>query len=43
MNRAACLWEGRIEPDATGMIVVPDGPGLGYEPDKNVIEKFRVL
>jgi L-alanine-DL-glutamate epimerase-like enolase superfamily enzyme len=42
MKRAACLWGDRIEVDARGTIAVPDGPGLGYEPDMAVIEKFRV-
>jgi len=43
MNRAACLWRGRIEPDSAGTIAVPDGPGLGYEPDQAVLEKFRIV
>lgn len=43
MNRAACLWGGRIEADAAGTIPVPEGPRLGYEPDKAVIEKYRVV
>ena len=42
MNRAACLWGGRIEVDANGNIPVPQGPGLGYEPDKGIIERYRV-
>ena len=42
MNRAACLWGGRIDVDADGTITVPDGPGLGYEPDKAIIERYRV-
>jgi L-alanine-DL-glutamate epimerase-like enolase superfamily enzyme len=42
MNRAACLWGGRIDIDAKGTIAVPDGPGLGYEPDKEVMERYRV-
>ena len=42
MNRAACLWRGRIDVDANGTVVVPDGPGLGYEPDKEVMERYRV-
>lgn len=33
MNRAACLWGDRIDVDASGTITVPQGPGLGYEPD----------
>ena len=42
MKRAACLWRGRIDADATGSIEVPQGPGLGYEPDKDVMERYRV-
>ena len=42
MNRAACLWGGRIDVDADGTITVPQGPGLGYEPDKAIIERYRV-
>lgn len=42
MNRAACLWGGRIDVDASGTITVPQGPGLGYEPDKEIIERYRV-
>jgi hypothetical protein len=28
--------------DANGTIPVPDGPGLGYEPDREVMERYRV-
>jgi L-alanine-DL-glutamate epimerase-like enolase superfamily enzyme len=42
MQREACLWRGRVEIDANGCVAVPDGPGLGYEPDKSVIERYRV-
>lgn len=42
MNRAACLWRGRIDVDASGTIEVPEGPGLGYEPDKEILERYRV-
>jgi L-alanine-DL-glutamate epimerase-like enolase superfamily enzyme len=42
MKRAACLWRGRIEPDANGSIEVPQGPGLGHEPDREVMERYRV-
>lgn len=42
MNRAACLWAGRIDVDAKGTVAVPDGPGLGYEPDRDVMERYRV-
>jgi L-alanine-DL-glutamate epimerase-like enolase superfamily enzyme len=41
MNREACLWDNRIAIDAKGTIAVPDGPGLGYEPDPRVIERYR--
>src|SRR6266478_2929887 len=42
MKRAACLWRGRIDVDANGGVEVPQGPGLGYEPDKAVMEQYRV-
>ncbi len=42
MKRAACLWRGRVDVDASGNIAVPEGPGLGYEPDKEVMERYRV-
>ncbi|WP_029583914.1 mandelate racemase/muconate lactonizing enzyme family protein [Bradyrhizobium sp. URHD0069] len=42
MNRAACLWGDHINVDADGAIPVPQGPGLGYEPDKAIIEHYRV-
>ena len=42
MQREACLWRGRIDVDALGTIAVPDGPGLGYEPDGAVMERYRV-
>jgi L-alanine-DL-glutamate epimerase-like enolase superfamily enzyme len=42
MKRAACQWRGRIEPDANGCIEVPQGPGLGYEPDMQVMKQYRV-
>jgi L-alanine-DL-glutamate epimerase-like enolase superfamily enzyme len=42
MDRAACLWGGRIDIDANGTIAVPEGLGLGYEPDKKVMERYRV-
>jgi L-alanine-DL-glutamate epimerase-like enolase superfamily enzyme len=41
MNRAACLWGGRVDADPSGTIAVPDGPGLGYEPDRAVMERYR--
>jgi len=42
MRRAASLWGGRIDADANGDIAVPQGPGLGYEPDLKVMEQYRV-
>jgi L-alanine-DL-glutamate epimerase-like enolase superfamily enzyme len=42
MNRSACLWRRRIDADADGTVAVPEGPGLGYEPDKEVMEQYRV-
>ena len=41
MKREACLWRGRTEPDANGNVRVPDGVGLGYEPDRDVMERYR--
>ena len=43
MNRAACLWRGHVDVDANGTIAVPEGPGLGYEPDQEVMERYRVV
>lgn len=42
MKREACLWRGRIEPDANGNVAVPDGAGLGYEPDRGVMQRYKV-
>jgi L-alanine-DL-glutamate epimerase-like enolase superfamily enzyme len=42
MKRAACLWRGRVDADGDGTVAVPDGPGLGYEPDRDVMERYRV-
>jgi L-alanine-DL-glutamate epimerase-like enolase superfamily enzyme len=42
MKRPACLWRGRIDADANGSVEVPQGPGLGYEPDRHVMEQYRV-
>src|SRR5262245_38032706 len=41
MKRAACLWRGRIDVDGSGMVAVPDGLGLGYEPDRDVMDRYR--
>ena len=42
MRREACLWDGRIDADSAGIIVVPDGPALGYEPDRQAMDRYRV-
>jgi len=42
MKREACLWGGRIDTDANGAVALPNGPGLGYQPDKAVMERYRV-
>jgi L-alanine-DL-glutamate epimerase-like enolase superfamily enzyme len=42
MKRPACLWGGRIDVDGNGHVAVPLGPGLGYEPDRDVMETYRV-
>jgi L-alanine-DL-glutamate epimerase-like enolase superfamily enzyme len=42
MKRAGCLWRGAVDVDANGDVEVPQGSGIGYEPDRDVMEKFRV-
>jgi L-alanine-DL-glutamate epimerase-like enolase superfamily enzyme len=42
LKREACLWGGRADVDATGHVAVPTGPGLGFEPDRGVMERYRV-
>jgi L-alanine-DL-glutamate epimerase-like enolase superfamily enzyme len=42
MTRSACLWRGRVDVDVNGTVAVPEGPGLGYEPDREVMERYRV-
>ena len=42
MKRAGCLWRGGVDVDANGDVLLPQGPGIGYEPDRDVMEKFRV-
>jgi L-alanine-DL-glutamate epimerase-like enolase superfamily enzyme len=42
MKRPACLWRGRVDVDAKGNIQVPQAPGLGYEPDLDVMKQYRV-
>jgi L-alanine-DL-glutamate epimerase-like enolase superfamily enzyme len=36
------LWGNRIDADTNGDIAVPQGPGLGYEPDRHVMEKYLI-
>jgi L-alanine-DL-glutamate epimerase-like enolase superfamily enzyme len=42
MKRAACLWRDRVDADNNGDVAVPQGPGLGYDPDLKVMEQYRV-
>ena len=42
MKRAASLWGDRIDADPNGSIEVPQGAGLGYEPDKDVMKRYSV-
>ncbi len=42
MDRAACLWGDALALQADGTIRVPGGPGLGLEPDRDVIERYAV-
>lgn len=42
MKREAGLWGGLIDVDRSGNVAVPDGPGLGAEPDRGVMERYRV-
>ena len=42
MNQAATLWRGAIDVGADGAVAVPEGPGIGYEPDREVMERYRV-
>ena len=42
MKRAACLWRGRVDADARWLYRGAGGPGLGYEPDRDVMERYRV-
>jgi L-alanine-DL-glutamate epimerase-like enolase superfamily enzyme len=42
MKRAACLWRGQVDADANGDVAVPQGPGLGYEPDRDVMQQYRI-
>ena len=42
MERAACLWGHALDLDSSGAVNVPAGPGLGLEPDRAVMERYRV-
>ncbi|MCW5688401.1 MAG: mandelate racemase/muconate lactonizing enzyme family protein [Pseudolabrys sp.] len=42
MDRAACLWGDALALDIDGAIAVPTGPGLGLEPDRDVIARYAV-
>jgi L-alanine-DL-glutamate epimerase-like enolase superfamily enzyme len=42
MKREASLWGGHADVDSSGNVAVPDGPGLGHEPDRDVMERYRV-
>ena len=39
LQREACLYGGAIAPK-NGMFTVPDGPGLGMEPDADVLKDY---
>ena len=41
LDREACLYGDAIKPK-NGLYTVPDGPGLGLEPDPDVIKDYRV-
>jgi L-alanine-DL-glutamate epimerase-like enolase superfamily enzyme len=41
MQREACLWRGLVDVDAKGNVAVPTGPGLGAEPDPQVMARYR--
>ena len=42
MDRAACLWGDALALGADGAIRVPTGPGLGLEPDREVMARYAV-
>ncbi len=42
LERPACLWSDALKLDAAGAIAVPAGPGIGLEPDRGVIDRYRV-
>ncbi len=41
VSREACLYGAAIAP-VQGLFRLPEGPGLGAEPDPDVIEDYRV-
>lgn len=41
LDREACLYGDVIKPK-NGLYTVPDGPGLGYDPNPDVIKDYRV-
>ncbi|MGI9371253.1 MAG: mandelate racemase/muconate lactonizing enzyme family protein [Hyphomicrobiales bacterium] len=41
IEREACLYGSAIQPQ-DGKISIPDGPGLGLEPDMDVIEAYKI-
>ncbi len=41
IDREADLYGGAATPD-DGLVIIPDGPGLGLEPDPDVIARYRV-
>ncbi len=41
IEREACLYGPEIEP-RNGKVHIPDGPGLGMEPDLTVIEAYKI-
>lgn len=38
----ATLFGGRGMPDVTGMITIPDGPGLGCDPDQAILARYGI-
>ncbi len=42
LDREACLYGNAIAPKA-GIFQVPQGPGLGAEPNPEVIKEYRTL
>ena len=40
-GREASLFAGLAEPEG-GRIAIPDGPGLGWDPDPEVMDRYRV-